>query len=264
MRNKIIEAEKVVVKIGTSSLTYPNGKLNFRKIELLVKEINSICELGKKVILVSSGAIGVGAGRIGMTKKPDKLAEKQALAAIGQAELIKIYRQFFALHKRNVAQVLLTKENLDTPIRRANATNTLNSLLEMGIIPIINENDSVSTDEIVIGDNDSLSAHVAIVSESDLLIILSDIDNLYTADPRKDPSAKAIKLLTKIDESIERLASGTDSSFGTGGMLTKITAAKMCLAEGIHTLIARADRPNVLMDICTGEDVGTLFFAEGK
>ena len=264
MRSKIAKVEKIVIKIGTSSLTYPNGKLNFRKIRSLVEAINQVSEAGKKVILVSSGAIGVGAGRIGMNKKPENLAQKQALAAIGQAELIKIYRQFFREYNKKVAQVLLTKDNLNTPIRLSNATNTLNSLLDMGVIPIINENDSVSTDEIVIGDNDSLSADVAVVSESQLLIILSDIDNLYTADPRKDPLAKAIKLLTVVDEKVEKLASGTVSSFGTGGMATKISAAKKCLASNIHMVIARADKENVLIDILEGKEIGTLFFAENE
>ena len=262
MRNKIAKAEKIVIKIGTSSLTYPNGKLNFRKIQNLVKAINEVQNAEKKVILVSSGAIGVGAGRIGMTKKPKNLAQKQALAAIGQAELIKIYRKFFAQYNKKVAQVLLTKDNLNTPIRLSNATNTLNSLLDMKVIPIVNENDSVSTDEIIIGDNDSLSADVAVVSESELLIILSDIDNLYTADPRKNPSARAIKIVTKVDKKIEKLASDTISSFGTGGMATKISAAKKCLSNDIHMIIARSDKENVLNDIIEGKEVGTLFFAK--
>jgi len=262
MRNSLIKAEKIVIKIGTSSLTYPNGKLNFRKIKNFVEAVVKVSAIGKKIILVSSGAVGIGAGRLGLNYKPQDLAEKQALAGIGQAELIKIYRKFFAEHNRNVAQVLLTRDNLNTPIRVQNATNTLNTLLKMNIIPIINENDTVSTDEIVFGDNDSLSADVAIVSQSDLLIILSDIDNLYSADPKQNPEAKAIKIITKIDESIEKLASGAGSSFGTGGMQTKITAAKKCLDANILMVIARADRENVLSDVVAGEDVGTLFFAQ--
>jgi glutamate 5-kinase len=262
MRNSLLTAEKIVIKIGTSSLTYPNGKLNFRKIKNFVEAIMKVSKSGKKIILVSSGAVGIGAGRLGLNYKPQDLAEKQALAGIGQAELIKIYRKFFAEHNQNVAQVLLTRDNLSTPIRVQNATNTLNTLREMNIIPIINENDTVSTDEIIFGDNDSLSADVAIVSQSDLLIILSDIDNLYSADPKVNPSATALKLVTCIDESIEKLATGTGSSFGTGGMQTKITAAKKCLDANIHMVIARADRENVLSDVIAGEDVGTLFFAK--
>jgi glutamate 5-kinase len=260
MRTEIAKANKIVIKIGTSSLTYPNGKLNFRKMQKFVKSIMELIAMGKKVILVSSGAIGVGAGRIGIDAKPTELALKQALAAIGQAELIKIYRKFFSFYQQKVAQVLLTRDNLITPIRLQNATNTLNMLLEMSILPIINENDTVSTEEIVIGDNDSLSADVAIVSQSDLLIILSDIDHLYSADPKKDASAKALKLITKIDQSIEQLASGSGSSFGTGGMMTKISAAKKCMNNHIHTIIASAEQENVLTDILTGKDVGTLFF----
>lgn len=262
MRDKIKQVERIVIKIGTSSITYQNGKLNLRKIEQLVRAVSVISRQQKEVILVSSGAVGVGAGRIGLHTKPEKLSEKQALAAIGQAELIKIYRNFFDNYDKKIAQVLLTMGNLNSPVRLSNATNTMNSLLKLGIIPIINENDAVSTQALEIGDNDSLSAHIAIVAESDLLIILSDIDNLYTDDPRSNPNAKPIKIVKKIDKSIEDLARGAGSSFGTGGMATKIKAAKMCMEKGINTVIASAEDPNVLEYIINGKEVGTLFYCE--
>lgn len=199
---------------------------------------------------------------MGLKNKPNKLAQKQALAAIGQAELINIYRKFFSEYDLNVAQVLLTNDILKNKASADNAKNTLNGLTEMGIIPIINENDTVSTNEIIIGDNDSLSAEVAILSQSELLIILSDIDYLYTADPRINPDAKAIKLVEKIDTNVEKLGSGNGSAFGTGGMATKISAAKKCLKKNINMIIAGTANKSVLSDIFKGEEIGTLFYTK--
>ncbi len=258
MRTEIIHIKDIVIKVGTSSISYPNGKLNFKKIKLFVKDIAELHNEGKNIILVSSGAIGVGAGKMGLIKKPEKLSEKQALAAIGQAELINIYRKFFNELSINVAQVLLTKDIINNKITTINAQNTLKSLLSMGIIPIINENDTVSTEEILIGDNDSLSAEVAIISQSKLLIILSDIDNLYSADPRKNPNAYPINRVYEITDEIEKISKGKGSAFGTGGMLTKILAAKKCMNVDIKIIIAKF-KQDVLQNIFKGKEVGTLF-----
>ncbi len=258
MQTKIIHAKDIVIKIGTSSISYPNGRLNFKKIKSFVNDIGKIHKQGKKVILVSSGAIGVGAGKMGLSHKPERLSEKQALAAIGQAELINIYRKFFKELSINVGQVLLTKDIINNEITARNAQNTLRGLISMGIIPIINENDTVSTEEILIGDNDSLSAEVAILSKSKLLIILSDIDGLYSANPRTNPDAYLIKHVYEITDEIEELSKGKGSTFGTGGMQTKITAAKKCLDAGIHMIIAKFEA-KVLQEIFEGKEIGTFF-----
>lgn len=257
-RARLKEKEKIVIKIGTSSLTHDNGKINFKSFEKLASVISQMVDNGKKVLLVTSGAIAVGAGKIGLGQKPSKLSEKQALAAIGQAEVIKIYEKFFADHSKISAQVLLTKDGVLNPIRRQNAKNTLNTLLSMGIVPIINENDTVSTDEIEFGDNDTLSAHVAVVSEADLLVILSDIDGLFDGDPRKDPNAKIISKVSNVDE-VEKFAGASNSEFAKGGMITKIAAARLCNNAGIDMVIAKGEDPAIVLDIIAGEDIGTLF-----
>lgn len=258
-RDKIPGKNRIVIKVGTSTLSYPNGRLNFQRIEKLAKVISFLQNNGKQVILVSSGSIGVGAGRLGLKDRPDDLAEKQALAAIGQAELIKIYQKFFDTYNQNVAQVLLTKDGLINSISRSNAHNTLNTLLNMSIVPIINENDTVSTEEIEFGDNDTLSAYVAILVEAELLVLLSDIEGLYSADPRKDASAKIIHKVTRITPEIEQMATGAGSSFGKGGMATKIAAAKLCDKAGIDTIITNGEEPSVIIDLLEGKEVGTLF-----
>lgn len=260
-RETIKDKNKVVIKIGTSTLSYPNGRLNFRRIEKLAYVLSAVRSNGKQVILVSSGAIGVGAGRLGWTKRPEDTAKKQALAALGQAELIKIYQKFFEAYNQLVAQVLLTKDIMVVENRNKNAQNTLNRLLEMGIIPIINENDTIATDEIEFGDNDTLSAYVARLVNADLLVMLSDIEGLYSADPRTNENAQIISLVTDIDKNIENLASGAGSSFGTGGMQTKITAAKICLEQSIDVVITNGQEPFNIFKILNGEEVGTLFTA---
>ncbi len=247
------------MKIGTSTLSYPNGKLNFQRIELLARVISDVQARGKEVLIVSSGAIAVGAGRLGLHEKPAALADKQALAAVGQAELIKIYQKFFDNYHQFVAQVLLTKDGIVNPIRRTNARNTLNTLITMGIIPIINENDTVATDEIEFGDNDTLSAFVADLVDADLLIMLSDIDGLYSADPRANASAEIISLVEEITPELDNIATGAGSSFGTGGMITKITAAKVCRDSGIDAIITNGSNPRVIYDVINGEETGTLF-----
>jgi glutamate 5-kinase len=262
-RSRLKDKEKIVIKVGTSSLTHSNGQVNFESFEKLVRMICELRKMGKNVLLVTSGAIAVGAGKIGLQQRPSKLAEKQALAAIGQAELMKIYESFFAGFNQIVAQVLITKDGVTTPIRRQNARNTLNTLLGMGIVPIINENDTVSTDEIEFGDNDTLSAHVSVVSEADLLIILSDIDGLYNGDPKKDTNAKIISKVCAVEE-VEEFAGSTNSEFAKGGMVTKIAAAKLCYHAGIDMVIAKGEEPSVVLEILEGKDVGTLFVGKSE
>jgi glutamate 5-kinase len=259
---KIKLSKTVVVKVGTSTLSYPNGKLNFQRIDKLAAVLTSIQKSGKKAILVSSGAIAVGSGRLGLKSKPTDLADKQALAAVGQAELMKIYQKLFEARNQKVAQVLLTKDIVTMPERRFNASNTLNALLRMDVIPVINENDTVAIDEIVFGDNDTLSAYVACLVNADLLVLMSDIDGLYSSDPRTDPSASMIPLITHIDETLEQSAKGSGSCFGTGGMVTKISAARVCLEEKIPVVITNGAVPEILDDILAGKPTGTLFFWE--
>lgn len=261
MRNKLKNAKRIVIKVGTSSLSYKNGRLNFQRIANLAYVLSALRSRNLEIILVSSGAIGVGAGRIGMIEKPKDLATKQALAAIGQAELMKIYQKFFEEYNQFVAQVLLTKEVVTHADRHQNARNTLINLLNMGIIPIINENDTISTYEIEFGDNDTLSANVATLVDADLLILLSDIDGLFSADPKKESQAEIIPSVMTITPELERIASGSGTSFGTGGMVTKITAAKICLEANIDTVITNGNDPAIIFDILEGKDVGTHFVA---
>ncbi len=256
---ELANCNKLVIKVGTSTLSYPNGRLNYQRLSRLVDTISGIQNTGKKTILVSSGAIAVGAGRIGTGSRPSDLADKQALAAVGQAELIRIYRKFFEANNQQVAQVLLTKDIVIRQERRANARNTLKELLSMNIIPIINENDSVATDEIEFGDNDTLSAHVSCLADADLLILMSDIDGLFSADPRLNPKAQIIQEVCEITEELERAASGACSGFGTGGMTTKISASKICNNAGIKVVITNGSKPEILWDILAGKESGTLF-----
>jgi glutamate 5-kinase len=259
IRNELKQSVKIVVKVGTSTLTYANGRLNFQRIERLVARLSELQKQGKKIILVSSGAIAVGSGRIGQKNKPSDLPGKQALAALGQADLMRMYQKFFDQRRQQVAQVLLTKDIVTVAERRNNASNTLNMLMDMDIIPIINENDTVATEEIEFGDNDTLSAYVACLVDADLLIMMSDIDGLYTADPRTDPEAKIIPLVVAIDDALEKLASGSSNGFGTGGMVTKLSAAKICRDASIPVVIANGSRAVVLKELFEGREVGTLF-----
>jgi len=257
LRNK----HRIVVKIGTSSLSYPSGRMNFHSIAKLAYVLSAIRRQGVQVILVTSGAIGVGSGRLGLTERPAELAKKQALAAVGQADLMKIYQKFFEEYNQTVAQVLLTKDVVEIPSRNLNAKRTLHKLLEMDIIPIINENDTIATYEIEFGDNDTLSAIVASLIEADLLVMLSDIDGLYSADPRSEMTAEIIHSVLEITPELENLASGAGSSFSTGGMVTKISAAKICLKDGIDCIITSGTDPAILFDVLAGKVVGTHFVA---
>jgi glutamate 5-kinase len=258
-RKQLISKERIVVKVGTSTLAFPNGKTNYTRLEKITMVLADLMSCGKQVVLVTSGAIGVGAGRIKMDAPPESLIARQALAAIGQVELIRLYQKFFEEYNQMVAQVLLTPEGLDDPVRFTNAQNTLNQLISMKILPVINENDTVSTREIQFGDNDQLSARVAAMVQADLLVILSDIDGLYSSDPRKDPEAKILSEVLEISEEIEHSASGSGSSFAKGGMASKIAAAKICRASGIDMVIINGDNPKNILKVISGMEIGTLF-----
>jgi len=258
-RKKLISKERIVVKIGTSSLSFEGGKTNYTRLERLSMVLADLMSCGKEIVLVSSGAIGVGAGQLKMDEPPDNLVARQALAAIGQVELIRIYQRFFHDYNQMVAQVLLTPEGLDDETRFNNAQNTLNQLISMKIIPVINENDTVSTFEIQFGDNDQLSARVAAMIDADLLIILSDIDGFYSSDPKQNPDAEILSEIHEISEDIEGSASGIGSSFAKGGMASKIAAVKICKEKSIDTVIINGNNPKNILKVLNGESVGTLF-----
>jgi len=258
-RARLANIKRVVIKVGTSTLSHPGGKMNFTRMEKLTMVLSDLMSCGKEVILVSSGAIGVGAGRLKMDAPPDGLVARQALAAIGQAELMRIYQKFFDEYHQMVAQVLLTPEGLEDETRKTNAQNTLEQLITMKIIPIVNENDTVSTVEIQFGENDSLSAKVAGLIDADLLIILTDIDGFYATDPKQDEHAEMLLEVHEITEEIEMAAQGSGSSFGKGGMLTKINAVKICREGGIDTLILNGQNPKNILKAMEGHEIGTLF-----
>ena len=257
------EKKRVVVKIGSSSLNYgETGNLNFTKLEHLVRELCNLRNRGMDVCLVSSGAIAVGRQTLGMDERPKDISTKQACAAVGQARLMMIYQRLFAEYNQVAGQVLMTKNTMVNPVSRENAKNTFDELFRLGAIPIVNENDTVSTYEMQFGDNDSLSAIVASLVGADLLILLSDIDGLYTDDPRKNPKAELIPVVEKIDNRIENMAGDTvGSDVGTGGMTTKLTAARIATLSGADMIIANAKDVGVLHQIFEGKQVGTFFKA---
>jgi len=253
---------RVVVKIGTSTLAHPTGHLNIRRVEQLCKIMSDIKNAGHEVILVSSGAIGMGVGKLGLRERPRDIPTKQAAAAVGQCELMYTYHKLFSEYHHTVAQLLITGEDIASENRHQNFSNTLNRLLELGAMPIINENDTVATNEIVIGDNDTLAAIVAESVGAQLLILLSDIDGLYTADPHTHPEARLLERITEIDDSILALAGVSSTTQGTGGMVTKLQAAKICLNCGCDMVIANGSEPTNLYDILEGKSVGTRFTRE--
>ncbi|WP_251445374.1 glutamate 5-kinase [Vermiculatibacterium agrestimuris] len=263
-----MEKKRLVVKVGTSTLLREGGGVNLREMDALARVLSDLKNMGHQVILVSSGAIGVGAGKLGLKERPTELRFKQAAAAAGQCELMHLYDKFFAEYGQTVAQILLTGEDVEHPVRAEHLTGTFEALLELGCIPVVNENDSVSAAEIetgqrkVLGDNDTLSAIVAGLCRADLLVLLSDIDGLYDADPRKDRSAKLIHRVEAITPEIEALAGGGGTKWGTGGMYTKLTAAKRSMAHGIDMVIANSNKLDALYDIVEGGDVGTRFAAK--
>ncbi len=250
----------IVVKVGTSTLTHSTGMLNIRHIEHLIKVLSDLKNGGHKIILVSSGAIGMGVGKLNLSEKPTDIPTKQAAAAVGQCELMYTYDKLFSEYNHTVAQILLTGDDVKDESRHENIKNTLARLFELGVLPIINENDTISTDEIKVGDNDTLAAIVGVTVSADLVVLLSDIEGLYTGDPRNDKDATLISEVKVIDDGIRALASGKGSNLGTGGMATKIKAATICTEKGIDLVIANGADPDCLYDIISGEKHGTRFF----
>jgi glutamate 5-kinase len=263
MDDKLIK-KRIVVKVGTSTLTHDGGALNFRSFDALARVLADIQGSGAEVVLVSSGAIVVGAHKLLMTERPKEIRFKQAAAAVGQCELMHIYDKFFGEYGKTVAQILLTGDDIENPVTKQNLKNTFNTLLEMGIIPIVNENDSVSYTEIesehkIFGDNDTLSAVVAVLCEADTLVLLSDIDGLFDGDPHTTSDVRLIREVRVIDDDIRALAGESDSAVGTGGMITKLSAAELATQNGIDMIIANGAVPELLYDIIEGKPAGTLF-----
>lgn len=258
---------RVVVKVGTSTLAHKGGRLNIRRVELLCKVLSDIKNAGHQVVLVSSGAIGMGVGKLGLPGRPQDMPGKQAAAAVGQCELMYTYDKLFAQYSHTVAQILLTADDIFHPRRSSHVHDTLTRLLQWNVLPIINENDAVATDEIgiqtTIGENDSLSAIVAKLVDADLLVLLSDIEGLYTADPKQDPNAELIPLVEDITPEILALAGGAGSSLGTGGMATKLKAAQIATDAGVDMVITNGENPEKLYDLFDGKAVGTRFVGKG-
>lgn len=262
IREGLKDKKRIVVKIGSSSLTHEmTGDINLDKMEKLVRVLTDLSNQGKEVVLVSSGAIAVGRKTLGLKEKPKDKSMKQACAAVGQARLMMVYQKLFSEYNQVTAQILMTKYTMINDISRINAQNTFHELLKIGVIPIVNENDTVSTDEIEFGDNDTLSALVTALIDADLLILLSDIDGLYTDNPKGNPDAKFIHTVSVIDRTILEMAKGAGSDVGTGGMATKIIAAQIANDSGADMVIANAKNINVIRDIVDGEDIGTIFLA---
>ena len=253
---------KIVIKVGTSTLTYQNGCVNIRRIESLCKIISDLMNAGHKIILVSSGAIGMGIGKLNLKERPRDIAGKQAAAAVGQCELMYVYDKEFGEHNKTVAQVLLTAPDLKCDDRHEKIEATVNTLLEYGVLPIINENDTVATEEIEFGDNDTLAALVAAGTHANLLVLLSDIDGLYTGDPKSDSTATLISEVHEITPEIEALGGSAGSALGTGGMVTKLRAAKIATESGCDMIIANGAFPELLYKITDGESVGTKFYTK--
>lgn len=253
---------RIVVKIGTSTLAHSTGHLNIRRVETLCKVLSDIKNAGHEVILVSSGAIGMGVGKLGLLGRPSDIPTKQAAAAVGQCELMYTYDKLFSEYNHTVAQLLITGDDVASDKRRGNFINTMNRLLELQALPILNENDTVSTDEIVIGDNDTLAAIVATSIGADKLVLLSDIDGLYTADPHTHPEAQLISHIAEVSQSVEALGGGSASNQGTGGMATKLKAAKMCMDAGCEMVICNGAEPDNLYAVVEGRPVGTRFSKE--
>ena len=264
LTNIVTDAKRIVIKIGSSSLSHASGKLNFHRIELLSRTLSDFVNFGKQIILVSSGAITAGRSKLNYGHKPASTEEKQALAAVGQAELMRIYERFFSSYGQNVAQVLITREIVDNAECRQNAKNTFEVLMNLGCVPIVNENDTVSFEEIEFGDNDTLAAHVAVLCGADLLINLSDIDGLYDSDPHMNPDAHLISSVSEITDEIRSCAGGAGSDFGTGGVVTKIHAAEISTDAGIPMLLLNGENPELLYELLAGKHIGTIFYSKSK
>lgn len=256
------EAKRIVVKVGTSTLTYETGKTNIRRMMKLVSVLSDLMNSGIEVVLVTSGAIGVGVGKLGLKERPKDTPGRQAAATVGQCELMFMYDKLFGEYGHTVGQLLITRGDIDNDERRLNLINTFEQLFEYGAIPIVNENDSVAVEEIVFGDNDSLSAIVAKLVHADALIILTDIDGLFDGDPRMNVEARLIPIVDEIDEKVMSLAGDSGTNRGTGGMVTKLHAAKIATDSGIHTVVMNGDSPQDLYKVLEGRQIGTLFKAK--
>ena len=260
---------RIVVKVGTSSLTHDTGRLNLHNMERLARTLSDLEGMGHEIVLVSSGAIGVGTTKLGLKERPRELRMKQAAAAVGQCAIMHLYDKLFGEYNRMVAQILLTGEDVDAPVRAEHLRNTFESLLELGVIPVVNENDSVSSAEIetgkckVLGDNDTLSAIVARLVKADLLVLLSDIDGLYDADPHSNPDAKLIHHVDAVTPELRAMAGGAGTWRGTGGMQTKLNAAEIAMSAGVDMVITNGAQVEDLYGIVAGEDIGTRF-SSGK
>jgi glutamate 5-kinase len=269
-REHLKESQRIVIKVGTSTLTYDTGKINFTRIDKLARIISDLSNQGKEVILVTSGAIGVGVDKLKMPERPKTIREKQAVAAVGQCELMHMYSKFFSEYGHIVAQILLTRDIMSDDHCRENVVNTFETLLKKGIIPIVNENDSVSIVELKAGqkdtfsENDTLSALVSKLIAADLLIILSDIDGFFDSDPRKNPDSKMLSIISEITPDIELCAEGAGTKRGTGGMVTKLKAAKIATRSGVNVVLTNGSNPEVIMDIINGENLGTIFVGKSK
>ena len=250
---------RIVVKVGSSTLSYPTGRMNIRRVESLVRVLSDIKNAGHEVIFVSSGAIAMGVGKLGLSKRPEDIPGKQAAAAVGQCELMYTYDKLFSEYNYTVAQILLTAADIEDERRHENFKNTMLRLLEIGAVPVVTENDTVATEEIVIGDNDTLAAVVAASVSADLLILMSDIEGLYTADPRRDDRAELIETVERLTPEIFELAGESGSALGTGGMKTKLHAAKIATEAGVDMIIMNGSKPERLYDAVEGKSVGTRF-----
>ena len=250
---------RIVVKVGTSTLTHTTGRLNIRHVETLCKVLSDVKNAGHEVVLVSSGAIGMGVGKLNLRERPSDMPTKQAAAAVGQCELMYVYDQLFNTYNHTTAQILLTGEDLRDEERHRNFSNTLSRLLELGTLPVINENDTVSTAEISVGDNDTLAALVAVSVKAELLILLSDIDGLYTSDPRQDATARLIPEVSRITGEMREHAGGGGTALATGGMATKLIAADICMQAGTDMIIMNGSKPLLIYEVLEGKPVGTRF-----
>ena len=257
-----MNVKRIVIKVGTSSLTHSTGKLNIKKLDKIAYVLSDLKNQGYEVALVSSGAVGVGVAKLGLMQRPDTVKGKQAAAAVGQCELMYLYDKFFSQYHQTVAQVLLSCDFLDDAKRKQNITNTFEALFELQTIPIINENDTVATEELTFGDNDMLSAHVATLCKADLLILMTDTDGLYDKDPKRNADAKRLELVEEFTPEILAMAGEVTSKVGTGGMRSKVCAAHTATSAGIHTCIVSGDEPDIIYSVLAGERVGTTFLAK--
>ncbi|WP_205654873.1 glutamate 5-kinase [Priestia megaterium] len=267
-RQELQNSKRIVVKVGTSTLTYDNGDINLARIEKLARVLSDLMNAGKEVVLVTSGAVQVGVKKLKLKEKPTSIREKQAAASVGQCELMHIYSKFFGEYSHIVGQVLLTKDVIEDEHVRNNVVNTFEKLIEDKVIPIVNENDTVAIDEIEnivrFGDNDNLSAIVSVLIHADLLVILSDIDGFFDSDPTKNPNSKLMKVIDGITPELENFAGDSGTDVGTGGMVTKLTAAKTATNAGVSLILANGKEPSILRDIIEGQEIGTLFLKQAE